>query len=584
MPILDRLVGLETEYAIRFQPADRSQDPLPRFSIYQALVQSLKSSVLTVPVAHFKQGVFLANGGAVWFEAERPAAGGGLIEGSTPECRGPRTALCYQRAQDQLFRESASNADLNGYLTLVKNDRDSRGNVYGAQENYEAIVASGWALWMWRVGLVLLFPILIVTWLGFLLMISVLLLYLAAAALLYLPLRFLLPNSEWLAMRLFGRDLLEGRETGAPTPAWLETTLLWGTRLLTAPLAAALFVLAAATVFRSTRRQLLPFLLSRSLFAGAGMLDKSGNFLIADKAPAINCVLGFGGFLRERPIFVLGHFFKAICAESSVSPREYLDLFRCRQRLQIGLGDSNMSEMAEFLRLGTTALVLDVIEAGQLPRPPRVRHPIQALHQLCSDPTLTCTVSACGGREYSALDLQRFYLNSCRRFLDSHTEVSEEATEIMTYWEQTLDALDALRDAGNPPEWLIGTIDWVTKKHLIEQAGADTTWTCTEENRHPIPRAIPDRLLQFVVAAHQTTPLVDPESMEQAVRVPPADSPATMRSHFMREFGSEKNDLSVNWKQVIIGHGFSAKRIRLAKYARDRSNPAASTKAPSHES
>ena len=51
-----------------------------------------------VRAKHFKEGMFLANGGALWFEAERPAAGGGLIEGATPECRGPAEVLAYQRA------------------------------------------------------------------------------------------------------------------------------------------------------------------------------------------------------------------------------------------------------------------------------------------------------------------------------------------------------------------------------------------------------------------------------------------------------------------------------------------------------
>ncbi len=67
----------------------------------------------------------------------RPPAEG-LIEGATPECRGPLQVVRYQRAQDQLLSQCARLAEVDGEFSLVKNDRDAAGNVYGAQENYEA--------------------------------------------------------------------------------------------------------------------------------------------------------------------------------------------------------------------------------------------------------------------------------------------------------------------------------------------------------------------------------------------------------------------------------------------------------------
>ena len=355
VPILDRLVGLETEYAIRFRPREGVTESPPRFHLYQALVTRLKRHVLTAPARHFKEGVFLANGGAVWFETERPAAGGGLIEGATPECRGPLQVVRYQRAQDQLLSQCARLADVDGVFSLVKNDRDGRGHVYGAQENYEAILGTAWSLWVWRVGLVLLAPLVMLTWLGVGLMIVGILVYLALAGLIYVPVQWFAAQPRRVAIVLFGRDLVEGRETGGPTPVWLETTLLWFTRLVHAPLAACLLGLIALTVFRRIRSQLLPFLVSRCIVSGAGMVDDEGAYQVADKAPAINCLLSLGGFLKDRPVFTFGHFFKAMCVESWLSPRDYLYLLQQRQRLQIGLGDSNMAETAEFLRVGTTA-------------------------------------------------------------------------------------------------------------------------------------------------------------------------------------------------------------------------------------
>ena len=145
------------------------------------------------------------------------------------------------------------------------------------------------------------------------------------------------------------------------------------------------------------------------MVAGAGMVDRQQRFQLADKAPAINCLVGYGGYLRDRPMFNFGHFFKAVSIEAFLSPRDYRDLFAGRQRLQIGLGDSNMADVAEFLRVGTTLLVLDAIEAGALPNPPQLAAPIQALHQICADTSLSTQVRLADGRCLTALQLQRFY-------------------------------------------------------------------------------------------------------------------------------------------------------------------------------
>jgi proteasome accessory factor A len=577
------LVGLETEYAIRFRPRDGAATSPARFQLYQALLARLKRHVLTAPARHFKQGVFLANGGAVWFEAERPAAGGGLIEGSTPECRGPFEVVRFQRAQDQLLSQCARLAEVDGLFSLIKNDRDGRGHVYGAQENYEAILGTSWSLGLWRLGLILLAPLVVLTWLGVGLMIVGILIYLALAGLIYVPFQWFAAQPRNAAMLLFGRDLVEGRETGSPTPVWLETTLLWFTRLVHAPLAACLLGLVSLTAFRRIRSQLLPFLASRCIVAGAGMVDEAGNYLVADKAPAINCVLGLGGFLKDRPIFTFGHFFKAICVESWFAPRDYFHLWRPRQRLQIGLGDSNMAEMAEFLRVGSTALVLDVIEAGELPPLPALQQPVEALHQLCSDPTLACAVPLVDGRQVTALQLQRLYLQACQQFLERRPEAPEEAHEVVAAWEEVLDALEQLQLSGEAPQSLIGAIDWVTKKHLLEEAGRDVSWEARKKIDICYHELSPLGYFQMLQAAGLAAAFASPQELERAMRTPPANTPATMRGHYIREFSSDTEELSVNWKRVVIGRGFGSKSIRLARYDRPANAPSDPPRLGTHD-
>ncbi len=570
VPILDRLVGLETEYAIRFHTREGLESPPSRYHLYQALIARVKRHVLTARAKHFKEGLFLANGGAVWFEAERPAAGGGLIEGATPECRGPLEVLRYQRAQDQLLSQCARLADVRGDLSLVKNDRDGSGHVYGAQENYEALVGGGWSLFLWRVGLVLLIPLLFVTWLGIGLMIAGLLIYLAVAGLIYLPVRLFVSRRRDLALALFGRDLVEGEQAGGPTPVWLEGVLLWATRIVSAPLAIGLLGLTSLAAFRRTRRQLTPFLVSRSIIGGAGMVDENNDFLLADKATAINCLLGLGGFLKDRPVFTMGHLFKAMCAESWMSPRDFFELFKRHQRLQIGLGDSNMAEMAEFLRVGTTCLVLDVIEAGAMPALPTLAHPIRALHQVCRDPSLRQTVTFGAGRRMTAIEIQRFYLDACRTYLQTQLDVPREATELLARWEETLDHLEIMQSTGEVSDGLVGSLDWVTKKHLLNEAGNGLSWNARKKIDICYHELSPIGYFQVLQAAGLAATLVDLNDIERAVRTPPSGTPATMRGHFIREFSSDATELSVNWKKVLIAGRSRTKTIRLDRYTRHR--------------
>jgi hypothetical protein len=337
--ILDRLAGLETEYALRIHPTSAGTPRPAKFPLYHALVAALRRRVPAVRARHFKEGVFLANGGAVWFETERVASDGGLIEASTPECRGPRQLLIYQRAMDHLLAGAAEAAQPFAEFTLIKNCRDSRDNIYGAQENYEVQMARGLCLFAWRTGLVLILPLVLLSWGLLLAMIVSVFVYLAIAGLIYLPLQIVFGRRPDIARLLFGKDLVPGEEGGGSLPAWLEWLMLWVARIVGAPLACALLMLVRLTTFHRERRHLVPFLISRPVFAGAGHVARDGQFQIADKSPAINCVIGFGGYLWDRPLFNFGHFFKAVSLEAMLSPRDYGALFAARQRLQLGIGD-----------------------------------------------------------------------------------------------------------------------------------------------------------------------------------------------------------------------------------------------------
>jgi Pup amidohydrolase len=565
--VLDRLVGLETEYAIRYHPASGTTAPLGRFQLYKSLIAALRQRTIVVPAQHFKEGVFTATGGAVWFESERPSSGAGLIEGATPECRGARQVIAYQRAQDRMLAESAGAAPVEGEFRLIKNDRDAQNNVYGAQENYEAFVAQGIRLWFWRLGLVALLPAIVLSWMGVCLLIAGLLTYLAVAGLVYLFLRLWVRDRRRLALALFGRDLVEGRETGSPTPVWMESLILNATRVLTSPLALVLLLHCRWFAFAHLRRHLTPFLVSRAVTSGAGMVDSEGRFHLADKAPAINCLVGFGGYLHDRPMYTMGHFFKTLCVESLFCWRNYRDLFSARQRFQIGLGDSNMAEGAEYLRIGTTLLVLDAIETGYLPQTPQLRHPIRALRTLCADSSLRAEVPMRSGQQVTALELQRFYLDACRRYLEQHRDATAEAFDILQRWEDALEGLVETKQHGQPSPRLIGTLDWVTKRYLLENLGEGADWSAKKKVDIRYHELSDHGYFQQLKRTGIVSSIVDESEIERAIRLPPSNSPATVRGHYIREFSGGDEPVSANWRAITLGSGFRSKVIWLSRFS-----------------
>lgn len=556
-PVFDRLAGLETEYAIRFHPHEDEEERPSNSRLYASLVAALRRRMPTAEAKHFKQGIFTANGGAVWFEAEHSASRAGLVEGATPECRGPRQVLLYQRAQDRFLAEAAEAAEVGGEFRLVKNDRDSRGNVYGAQENYEAVLGRGADLWLWRTGLVLLLPLAMLTWL------VGLTLFLLAVAVMILALAFYIPFSD----RLERVARLRALWASIQEAGWLESSIMWVFRVVYAPLAAALWLLTWCLVFRKTRRQLTPFLISRAVIGGAGMVSEAGEFHLADKAEAINCLCGFGGFMFERPLYNFGHFFKTLGLEACFTPREYADLFASRQRLQIGLGDSNMAEAAEYLRVGTTMLVLDVIEAGELPCVPRLPRPIASLRAICADPTLRTTVRMSGRRNWTALQVQRFYLDACRAYLNRRPDAPAEAWDVVWRWEEALDLLARL------PRSLIGTLDWVTKKHLLDELGSEASHAAKKKIDLRYHELSFEGYFQRLKETDAVEPLVSPEEIERATRTPPAGTPATTRGYYIREFAESNQRVRVNWKRVVIGAGRKAKIVLFSRYGKQ--SPAA---------
>ena len=196
---------------------------------------------------------------------------------------------------------------------------------------------------------------------------------------------------------------------------------------------------------------LVPFLVSRQIIAGAGKVGieaqereyTSGTFQLSQRADFMETELSVDT-MHNRPIL-------------NTRDEPHADAQKYR-RLHLILGDANMCEYATALKVGTTRLVLDVIERGQAP-PLELEHSVEAIHTLSLDPELKALIKLHNGKTISGMELQQAYLLAAQQTLGGW---DEETDWILREWEMTLGLLES------GPSALIGKIDWITKKWLLE--------------------------------------------------------------------------------------------------------------------
>jgi len=556
--VLTRLVGLETEYAIRFTPAEGRRRPGNR-AVYDALAASVGAIVQTLPGERHgveEARIFTESGATLCYESFSSAPDGGLVEGGTPECRGPSQLLCHQKAIDALLVQALpacthalARAGYPGELGLLKNCRDAEGHTYGAQENYEAEVARGLGLFLYRAALVASLPIVIVhlalTW--------------ALVAALIPPLLLLL--IVLIVIMIAGGE--RGRVWADRLVSHDDRGVLRFLGKLLRPLEIVLFrPLATLThqpfrlAFRRQRRAMLAFLASRPILSGAGTLGEDDAFGLSEKGPSMERAVRATAHPHERSIFETGNLAKDLHAPARLRIRPLFALFRRAQRMQLGLSDSNVAQVAEYLKIGTTSLVLDMAEAGLLDDAPRLVDPVAALRALVADPTLAARVPVASGPPRSALELQRWYLERARRFVKEAPVVSLEARAVVASWEEALAAL------ADDPGRLVGELDWVTKRWLVEEAGAGASHAAKKKidlRYHELGDGYLARLERAGIARA----VVSEAEVTSAMTTPPSATPARLRGRLIKDLGRSEVPVSVSWDSVRIGGRLRGKVIRL---------------------
>ncbi|MBI2194615.1 MAG: proteasome accessory factor PafA2 family protein [Planctomycetes bacterium] len=467
-----RIYGLETEYALLYYPLNPGSPTPSQKHIYELFSDVLQQHYACAPAWYRKQGQFLANSLLLHYEARGDSYYQGLIEGCTPECLSPRELLIYQRSLDEILRDLVSKTEERlatkgfvGRLVIGKNSTDTHGNTYGCHENYlvdDPVYPPLWILYPLSLLVVLAIGVPIL-WMLCTVILLVLALFVASLIGTYLSaILSNLPFVGWpflLLERVFRTPLRVVERV--PEQEWFKI-LNSVTQLSFLPPAALLSAILSRTTFRPIRKSLTPFLITRPLFTGSGYLaleEEAPGLHLSQRALAIRSVAKIFWDDLNKPIYDLKNFIFEIG-----SP------LRRHKRLHILFSDSNMSEVSQYLKVGTTGLVLKMIESGYDFGALEVRRPVQALRRV-SRLGHGALLDLRRGGQKSALQVQREYLAAARRFVSSSPEAEEEDRRIVDLWEETLHGLD------ENPMALCGRIDWVIKKRMMDAAILErTTW------------------------------------------------------------------------------------------------------------
>jgi proteasome accessory factor PafA2 len=304
------------------------------------------------------------------------------------------------------------------------------------------------------------------------------------------------------------------------------------------------YLMSRQTPFASIVSQLTPFFVTRQVVCGAGRvgIGQDGHqhgFQISQRADFFEVEVGLETTLK-RPII-----------NTRDEPHADAEKYR---RLHVILGDANLSELSTFLKVGTTSLVLAMIEDGWLTDELRIAEPVRELRAVSHDPGLTHLVTLVDGRKLTALDLQREYLDRARKYVDDRhgSDLDAQTQQVLEEWDSVLTRL------GEDPLQLAGELDWVAKLRLLqgyqERDGLD--WSSPRLHAVDLQYADirPDRGLYYrLVQRGSMRTLIEPAESEWAVSNPPTDTRAYFRGECLRRY--PESVAAASWDSVIFDVG-----------------------------
>jgi proteasome accessory factor PafA2 len=306
------------------------------------------------------------------------------------------------------------------------------------------------------------------------------------------------------------------------------------------------FLVDRGTPFGIIVRDLTPFLVSRQIYTGAGKLGGEApsderdrhRYQLSQRADFFEAEVGLETTLK-RPIINTRD-------EPHADPDKY-------RRLHVIVGDANMSEVATYLKLGTTSIVLKMIEDEYLPDL-TMANPVAALHEVSRDLSCTARLHLADGRRLKAVEIQWEYLERARKYVEQEDDTPDNR-DVLQRWENVLSALES------DPLSLQRELDWVAKYRLLESyrerdglAWSDPKLRLIDLQYHDVRT---DKGLYYRMAATgKVDRLVSDPEIEQAIMEPPEDTRAYFRGRCIARYPDAI--AAASWDSMIFDTGKEA--------------------------
>ncbi len=301
------------------------------------------------------------------------------------------------------------------------------------------------------------------------------------------------------------------------------------------------YLVARAIPFERVARALVPFLVTRLIYAGAGKVGAENQtspavYQISQRADFFETLMDLNTMVK-RPIINTRD-------EPHADPVKY-------RRLHVIAGDVNMAECATFLKVGAMAIVLDMIEDNWALPAIELDDPVRAIKAVSRDLEVKADLRLAGGKVTTAVAVQRAYLNAAQDYYASH-ELTLPVKEVLIRWKETLDKLE--RD----PRELVRELDWVAKRDLIESymdrkgcGWEDPRVAMMDLQYHDVR---PEKGLYFTLErARRVERIVMDEEILRAETVAPLDTRAYFRAACVKKWPQEV--YAASWTSVLFDVG-----------------------------
>jgi proteasome accessory factor A len=302
------------------------------------------------------------------------------------------------------------------------------------------------------------------------------------------------------------------------------------------------YLMRRATPFAEIVRHLTPFFITRQVFTGAGRLGvgqdgRLSRYQLSQRADFFEVEVGLETTLK-RPIINTRD-------EPHADPEKY-------RRLHVIVGDANLSDTATYLKMGTTSIVLSMIEDGFLDGfDVMPTEPVAEMHRVSHDVTLKHLMNLADGRQLTAIDVQRAFLEQAWAYCDSRwgSQYDEQTKDVLAKWGAHLDALDT------DPMSVADTVDWVAKLQLLEGYVKRDGLAWSDPRLALVDLQYSDIRPEKGLAAKleqrgRLVRMFDDAAVEEARTEPPADTRAYFRGQCMSRF--PEAIAAASWDSVVF--------------------------------